>query len=224
MKVSRSERLAPASGIVFVALFLPGAILFSGPDPWGSGATLVSHYASSSARARDWIGAILIALAVPFFLWFLGTLRSTLLQAEGGLGRLSGIVLGGGTALAGLVLVGDALQLGPTAAVDWGDTSFTLDPDTARILLFSSDLMVIGAGGMAAAAMVAAATLIARRTGVLPKPIVWLGYVLAPVLILSEMTWGVSFAFLLLWVLATSTVMLRRSVAPVVDARPVLAS
>ena len=92
MQESREERLAPLTGIAVPVLALAGLIVLEGPadrpevdvDP----SAFVTYFGE---RDSVILGSFLLMLSVVFFLWFLGSLRSVLQGAEGGVGRLSAV-------------------------------------------------------------------------------------------------------------------------------------
>jgi hypothetical protein len=72
-------RWAPATGILFVALWIIGfAITGGSPDSGSSDAKIVAYYADSGHRARDFAGLFLVLAAALLFLCFLSALRSRL--------------------------------------------------------------------------------------------------------------------------------------------------
>jgi hypothetical protein len=209
MSTSRWERLAPANGILFVALAFAG-IVFAGDTPGfdtESDQRLVAWFDDSGNRTKLWVGAILLGLSIVPFLWYLGSLRSRLSWVEGGDGRLSSIAFAGGVVFASLVLVAVGFWLAPVMAIDWGE-SFRLDSDTARLISVLSVLPIL-AGALGAGVMVFAASILALRTGIFPRWLGWPGVVLGPALVLSLLLWGVPIGVFAIWVLATSAVMLR---------------
>jgi len=221
MSTSRWQRLAPANGILFVALAFAG-VVFVGDTPGfdtRSDEKLVSWFDDSGNRTRLWVGAILLGLSIVSFLWYVGSLRSTLSGAEGGSGRLSSIAFGGGIVCASLVLVSVVFQLSIVMAIDWGE-NFRLDPNTARLFSTLSFLPIL-AGALGAGVMVTAASILALRMRVFPRWLGWPGVVLGPALVLSMLFWGVPMGIFLIWVLVTSVLMLRgepRSAAAAVPA------
>src|SRR5687767_996482 len=88
-------RYAPLAGLLFIALVI-AAIIFEGETPATDDPTaqVVADWAKNDDEYK--IGAALSALAIVPFLWFLGSLRSTLRAGEGATGRLSSIAFAGG--------------------------------------------------------------------------------------------------------------------------------
>ena len=94
MSSSRWERFAPLTGVVFFVLIAVSfALSGNTPDTDSSTADTVSYW--SSHDSRQIASAIIGTFAVIFFIWFGAILRSALLRAEGGEGRLSLIAFSG---------------------------------------------------------------------------------------------------------------------------------
>jgi len=102
-------RYAPLAGILFVAL-LVASIIISGSTPETNDSTVKVVAEWKKNDSEQITGAILSALAIVPFLWFLGSLRSALRTAEGGTGRLSATAFAGGVVLAGFALVDSSIQ------------------------------------------------------------------------------------------------------------------
>src|SRR5437588_11483810 len=79
------ERWAALGGVLYVVLFVVGAILqFSGaPSGDAAPSKVIAWYSDSGHRDRLHIGWVLIGLGLFFFLWFLGALRQALIRLVG---------------------------------------------------------------------------------------------------------------------------------------------
>lgn len=159
-----NARRGAAGGIVSVILLFVGFGLFTSGAPGfdASGQDWATFFGDHATRIQ--IGITIIAVAIFFFIWFLGSVRSAIAAAEGGSGRLASIAYGGGLLSAGLLVVG--LAGGAAAAFRPEE----IDPNLTRAL---NDFGVV-IGGPAASALTAffAATAIAGyRHGALPAPI-----------------------------------------------------
>src|SRR5215218_3823560 len=86
-------RWGALGGIVYVVLFIIGAILlFNGtPDGDASPAKVIAYYSDSGHRDRIGAGWIVSGLGVFFFLWFLSSLRRTVRRHEGDDGFLTAL-------------------------------------------------------------------------------------------------------------------------------------
>jgi hypothetical protein len=204
MRDGRWERLAPLTGVVFIALVIP-VFLLGGepPDADDSTQEVVDFWTSNDDELI--VGAILAALAGLFLLWFVGSLRSALRTAEGGTGRLSAIAYGGGVILAGGIALSAGIQFAAA------DTAGDVPPEVTQVLsVLNSDLFfpfVVGTMGL-----LLASGLLALRTGVLPS---WLGWAAIVIAVVGITPAGfIAFLASLVWILVTSILLYQRQPAP----------
>ena len=199
MAGSRLERLAPLTGVVYVVLLLVGFIVMGrGPDWLGPADEIVDHYTDDSTGV--WGGSYLGMLAVFFFLWFVGSLRSFLRPAEGGTGRLSAVAFGGGVAAGALYLASFTMSL--TAAFR-ADEPGGIGEQAATTLFDLGNVLFWVAVPMALAVLLAATAFVGFRTAVLPAWLAWITAVIAVGLLALWVAWIVHFVFLA-WVLFMS--------------------
>jgi hypothetical protein len=201
------ERYGSLSGVLAVALWILGFIIFSTTGVGG---------ADSAAEVRDAYaddeGAILVAgplfiLGGVAFLWFLGALRTRLRAAEREPAALTAIAYATGIVTATFF---SALPLGDVAGAIAEDDE--LEPAAAQALNEFGTGAFVGAEYMAIGFLLAVA-LVVLRTGVLSRWLAWVSLVLAVVLVIGPIGWlGLFFGFPL-WVLAVSVLLWRRSAA-----------
>lgn len=204
MPMSRWERLAPLTGIVFLVLGLVANLVIypgSAPDFVDEPSKIVAFYEddTSAIMTTDVINLI----SAFFLLWFLGSLRSALRRAEGGDGRVSAIAFAGGTAGVALLLASASADLVAALRADDQDR---IDPAVATALWDLSSILFGAASLMAFAVLLVATAVVTLRTRALP---VWLGWgslVIGIGLAIPPISFFVFFAFLL-WVLVTSIVL-----------------
>ena len=214
MDWARLERFAPLTGIVAVALWIVGVIVQESSD-LADKDTPEEILAVLQSDANTIIaGGVIFAFGVVFFIWFLGSLRSTLFAAEGGVGRLSSIAYGSGM-LAALSLI---LQVAPSVqgAFDEDD----LSPEAAQALQSVGEA-AFGGTEFTLLAMFAAVGLIILRTRVFGAWLGWVSLAIALLLAIIPIGWaGVVWAFPL-WTLVVSVLLFRRgSTSPAVTATP----
>ena len=171
----RRERLAAATGIVFVALQLALPLLLAGAPAADDPVPVIRAYLVDHG-GNLLTAATLDAVAAFFFLWFLGSLRARLATAEGPPGQLTTIAVG-----AGLVTIALAVTASlPAVALAWNDSAASADSSLLRAIWNLSTLAFVPIGASAAAFALAVA-LIVFHTRFMPAWIGWIG-VLATIL------------------------------------------
>jgi hypothetical protein len=169
---------AGLAGIVYVVLFVIGAILSYGggqPDTGSAPDELISYYGDSGHRDKILLGWILVLLGVFFLLWFVAGLRQAVGRLDGN-GLLAVLTTIGGAVYAALALAAVSVN---AAIKTMSDDTFqdTVYPE----LIHAADdtaYVLHSAGGIGAAAMMIAASLAALRARVLPAWAGWLGILL----------------------------------------------
>jgi hypothetical protein len=198
-------RLGGLSGILFVVLFVPSYL--SAPDSpiATSGPQDVIDYFTDRQDGILIINGLLLVFGAFFFLWFLGTLHGVLQDAEGEGHAFSSVSLAGGLIFIALVLTGAAVEIVYPATLARFE-NFQQDAQLGFLSLALSGWMYRFAFvGMAP--LIAATSVIALRTSVLPGWVAWAGFVAALVALLRFL--GPLGGWLaLLWVIAVSVLML----------------
>ncbi len=98
MNESRLERLAPLTGLVSVVLIIIGAVVISNYDYLPPAEEVADYLNGNPTRVST--GAYIASISAFFLIWFAGSVRSALIEREGGTGRLSMVAFGGGVAAA----------------------------------------------------------------------------------------------------------------------------
>jgi hypothetical protein len=207
MNWARWERFAPLTGIVAVLLWVLGVIVgeSSGYSEKDTPQEILAVFQDDTSTIIA--GGIIFAFGVVFFIWFLGTLRATLLAAEGGLGRLTSIAYGSGMLAALCLLLGIAPTL--QGAVNEED----LSADTAQALQSMGESFFLGTE-LTLLAMFLAVGLLILRTRVLARWLGWVSLAVALLLAIIPIGWaGVVWAFPL-WTIVTSVLLLRATATP----------
>ena len=196
------SRYGPLSGLLFVLLVV-ASIIVGGFDSVDSNDSTVKVIKFWHDNDGEQIASALIgALAMVPFLWFLGSLRSTLRVAEGGAGRLAAVAYAGGIVLVGFALVDSALQFATAESV--GDVPPLV---TQTLSVLYNDFFVgfpVGFG-----TLMLATALVLLRTRVLP---VWLGWfaLLLGIAVFFGPIGFVAFLVGLVWVAVVSVVLFQR--------------
>lgn len=206
MALSRFDRWGPIAGIVFAVLFVVGLSLINIPAGDDSAQEITNFYNDSGDRAQTIIGGYMLILAGVFFFWFLASLRTRLIAVEGEPARLTPIVFGSGLVFIALLMVSACAFMSVAGDITFGGEEFA-NADAARYLpTLGYPLLVIGAM-FAAIAMIDAASVLIRRTGVLPVWIAYFGFFTAVALLFAVIF--LPMITLVLWVLFVSVAMLR---------------
>ena len=189
------ERYGAAAGVLFVVLVVVGALIGgSPPSPDDSVRKIATYYTDHTAAIKT--GAFLTGLGGAAFLWFLGSLWSTLRRSED-TRRLATIATGGGIAFA----------LNATVALAIDSTGATAGVNPKFIYLLSGT--VGGMGNFGIAVLVAATGVAALRTGVFPAPLGWaslviaLGWIVGGLVVVTDSgaIFAVGFIVFLVWLI-----------------------
>jgi hypothetical protein len=207
---STLERLAPLTGVLFVALLVLSFVI-SGEGPAADDSTEeVIDYWTDNDSANQWASA-LGSLGAAFLVWFAGTLRATLHRGEGDPGRLAATAFGGFLALA----IGITAFAGFSFAA--ADTVGDVPPEVTQTLsvLNSDYFWILAMGNLVAFAATAVAIL---RYGAMPR---WLGYLAALIAVVSVTPAGF-FAFLAggIWIVIASVLLYQQGTRGDVVAPP----
>jgi hypothetical protein len=182
MNEDRYVEYGAATGIVFVILAVIGfaVVIPSPPDLNASAQEWSTYFLNHHDAVRA--GLVIFAVALFFFIWFLGTLTSVLRIATG-TPRLPSIVTIGGILGAACLLIGYA----PEAVAAYRPQGVN-----GEITRAMSDLFVLS--GVAAipafTAFFAAAAIVILRTGAFPA---WLGWLLVVAAAVQPLTFGALF-------------------------------
>ncbi len=209
----RAPRAGAVAGIVFSILLMASLVLIRSSVPVGPGDT--GDWLSGRWRAVA-LGLNLVPFAGIAFLWFIGVLRDRLGAQEDkffatvffGSGLLFLAMLFASAALAGGILI--VYGTSPSALTQSGMYTF------GRIAVYQ--IVHVYAMRMAGVFMISTCTL-SLRTGIFPRWMAILGYVLALILLLSSAYLTVAPLAFPLWVLLISVYILaanlktRRAVA-----------
>lgn len=170
----RWERWSPLAGMLAVAGMLIGfAINSNSPGPNASDAKIMAYVTSHSDQVRNIVGFLLFLAGILFLLLFVWVLRSRLLAAEGGVGKLGTLAFGSGVASAVFWLAAVVFFTGPDfAANDTG--KFHIDPNSYRLVSDMGYEFWVAAV-VTGALLVWATSTVTLRTRILPRWFGWIG-------------------------------------------------
>jgi hypothetical protein len=195
------------AGIVFAVLFVVGAGLFdSAPGTDDSDAKIRAFYSDHGNQVKLQVAYLVLTAAGIAFLWFVGALYERLRVAEGDSGRLSAVILVSGAAFAVLMLAGYAAGDMAAATSDHIDR-FEADPSTVRLLSDVAYALAFETALPLVAPMVLAVSLIAFRSGVLPRWLAWSGVVVAVACLFGFL--GIPMGLFLVWIAVVAIVPMR---------------
>lgn len=224
MNDSKWDQYGAAAGLIFVILVVVGALISGAPpSPDDSVRHIAKYYEDHTAVIK--IGAFLTGLAGVAFLWFLGSVWSTLRRSDD-TRRLATIATGGG--IVGLVLAFGSFAVNATVALAVDTTGATASVNPKFMYLLSGVVSAMGNFGIAV--FVAAVGVSALRTAVFPPALGWasiviaLGWIVGGLLVVSTSSTFFTIGFIvflvwLAWVLIVSF-FLYRPLAPAASEPP----
>jgi hypothetical protein len=196
------ERWAILSGALAVPFWIASVALISSKVKGSKGPEILANYHKHSDGTLA--AGVLWSIGILLFIWFLGSLRSRYLNAEGGAGRLSALAYGGGIAAATIaMLIPVADEVG---ALNKND----IDASGAAVLHHFSDGFFVAAEYTLPVFFFASAIL-ALRYGALPKWLGWFSLLIGIVLLIGPIGWAAFIFATPLWILIASVWMFVRT-------------
>jgi hypothetical protein len=153
-----------------------------------------------------------------FLLWFASGLRERLRAAEGPNGRVANVAFGGAVLCVALVWAGAFALAAVPAGISLGGEPAVSNADVARFLPQMGFGAILVGGMFGAIALIDAASIVAIRTGVLPRWLAYLGFVCTVALL-----FGVFFLPMIalpIWLIAAAVALLRGRPAETASAAP----
>jgi hypothetical protein len=195
------EQYGALAGLVFVILVVVGAFIAGAPPSPDDSIRKVAEYYQDHTGAIK-AGAFLTGLASVAFLWFLGSLWSSLRRSED-TRRLATIATGGG--IVGLILAVTAFALNATVAIAIDSAGATQGVNPKFIYLLS--VVIGGMGNFGIAVLVAATGVAILRTRVFPawlagpSMLIALGWIVGGLVVATDSTviFTIGFVVFLLW-------------------------
>jgi hypothetical protein len=204
-----SSRWVGVAGLVlvlsFVMSFLVGGIA---PEAIRSDETILDWYSDSVNQYRFVAGAMIGGILGTSFLVFIVGFRRMLTDARAP-EVLVELAYAAGLVFLAVLAVGGAIGSSIAATLIFSDT-FELDPDTARVVLTIGNIWIPAFAGIPGAVFLGVTSFACRRAGLLPTWLVWVGFVLAPFVVLAYPGFGLNALLLIVWILLVSIVLFRR--------------
>jgi MFS family permease len=214
--VVAQKRSGAWAGIVFAVLYVVGVLLAAGqPDttdkikhsPALAESAWHKYYADSGHRTGILIGAFVLTAAMLALLVFASFLVDRL-ASDGASSTTTRLVFGGAVLFAAVTLAGAVALAWIPGAKAFGDSPLPVGSITYLGSQLGFALLLLG-GGAAAALLLVSAGWAATRSGTLPTWLGWAGVIIG-VLLFFLAVFFLPMALLVLWVLVTSIVLLRR--------------
>jgi hypothetical protein len=201
------QRWGPMAGPTFVVLMIIGfAISGSSPDPDASNLKIASYLANDSNYNKNIVAFFMVLVASLFLLGFFAALRSRLVEAEGGVGRLGALAFGAGVASTVLLVIAILMFISPLfAAHDAGKN--LLDPGIYR-LTQELGYQIWVASVVVGALVVWATSAAALQTGVLPRWFAWFGVVVGVICLVA--VFFIPIFVYWLWIIMAGILLMRR--------------
>jgi hypothetical protein len=206
----RWERWEPLTGALFAFLFFVGQdlLVLDAPGESASAKRISSFYANKGNYHQVVVGKLLVILSVVFFVWFVALLTTRLRAAEGEPGKFARTAVAGGVACASFlgaeVVFGTAIGSGLTFSKEFRRGA--LDPQLVRLMDgIAYSLLILAL--LTAAVLIAASSIVARRTSIFPAWLRWSGIVIAVLLIPAATVAPLGVVLLALWSLVVSAVL-----------------
>ena len=198
------ERWATLSGVLAVPFWVVGVALISTKVKGSKGPEILANYHKHSDGTL--VAGLLWSIGILLFIWFLGSLRSRYLVAEGGTGRLTALAYGGGIAAATIgMLIPVADEVGALNKNDF-------DASGAAVLHHFSDGFFVAAEYTLPVFFFASAIL-ALRYAALPKWLGWFSVLIGIVLLIGPIGWAAFIFATPIWVLIVSVWLYRQTPA-----------
>jgi hypothetical protein len=194
------ESYAPLSGVLAVIGWVVGAILLDTAMTEEDGAALLAAFNADETQIL--VGAVIWLIGTALFIWFLGSLRSRLLAAEGGDARLTTLAFAGGIATA------VCLALIPGGHAAGALSNEEIDESAALALGNIGDAFFLAAEYLLPVLLIASA-LVALRYAALPRWLAWIQIIVAIVLLIGPIGWAALLFAFPIWVVIVSLLLWR---------------
>jgi hypothetical protein len=214
-EASASYRWVGLAGLVLVVSLVASILIaFGAPEAIRSDEKILDWYLDSTNQYRFVIGTMIgeIIGGTALLVFIIGFRR--MLAGADAPDVLVELAYAAGLVFLAVLAVGAAIGSSIAATLIFSD-NFQLDPDTARIVLTIGNIWIPAFAGIPGAVFLGVTSFACRRTGLLPTWLVWVGFVLTPLMLLAYPGFGINTYLVVVWILLASIVLLRRREAPV---------
>ena len=202
----RAPRAAGVAGLLFAALFI-GAILLvrNQPAAESSSAEIAEWYLRDDSKRVAFVSLYLAPFAGIAFLWFIAVIRSHVGHREDRF--FATVFLGSGLLFVAMLFAAAAAAGAPLLAVKYQGAPVP-SPDTIGLARALAYTFLYVYGIRSAAVFMISVSMLALRTGSLPRWLVIVGFVVAVIMLFTVSFFKLVVVLFPLWVAAVSIVIL----------------
>jgi len=212
----RAPRAAGIAGLLFAGFFIASLLMLQGaPGAGSSAAEIAEWYLLSDSRHLAVVGLYLVPFAGISFLWFIAVIRSHIGEREDQF--FATVFIGSGLLFVAMLFAAAAAAGAPLASVRFQGAPLP-GPDAIGLARALGYTFLYVYAIRVAAVFVISVSALALRTASLPRWLVFVGYAIAIVMLLSVSFFRFVVLLFPLWVAAVSIVILLSS--PGRDRRP----
>jgi len=210
----RAPRAAGIAGLLFAALFI-GALLLvrNQPAAESSSAEIAEWYLRDDSRRVAFVSLYLAPFAGIAFLWFIAVIRSHVGHREDRF--FATVFLGSGLLFVAMLFAAAAAAGAPLLAVKYQGAPIP-SPDTIGLARALAYTFLYVYGIRSAAVFMISVSMLALRTGSLPRWLVIVGFVVAVIMLFSVSFFKIVVLLFPLWVAAVSIVILFTARPPII--------
>ena len=202
----RAPRAAGIAGLLFAALFIGSILLVRGqPAAESSTAQIAEWYLRGDSKRIAFVSLYLAPFAGITFLWFIAVIRSHVGDREDRF--FATVFLGSGLLFVAMLFAAAAAAGAPLLAVKYQGAPLPT-PDAIGLARALAYTFLYVYGVRAAAVFMISVSMLALRTGSLPRWLVIVGFVVAAVMLFSISFFKIVVLLFPLWVAAVSIVIL----------------
>ena len=202
----RAPRAAGVAGLLFAALFIGAILLVRGqPTAESSPAEVAEWYLRGDSKRVALVGLYLAPFAGISFLWFIAVIRSHVGDREDRF--FATVFLGSGLLFVAMLFAAGAAASAPLMAVKFQGAPLP-SPDAIGLARALAYTFLYVYGVRAAAVFMISVSMLALRTGSLPRWLVIVGFVVAVIMLFSVSFFKFVVLLFPLWVAAVSIVIL----------------
>ena len=200
----RSIEAAAVAGLVAAIGWVYALVrLLDGPGVDASDEEITRYFSDPDTGWDTLFVLQVLVIATAGFLWFIGVIRNRVGQAAPTL--FDTVFFGGGILVAGMIFVGSAALAAPFILADRG---MDVDPGAASMIRSYALVVLAVFAPRVAALVVFSSSTLGLRTGVLPRWMIIIGYVVGFVMLLNVTFYSPSVYIFPGWIALVSLVLL----------------